>query len=176
MSGSYDSRKNVIYYETFKGCLNQLLENATRQGVQLRINYRPLIFMNIGLTSSYRDFTHDLHPTKNMNGYLSYSQIPLLKLSTTISANVLQTSYIKGTIYGIRLDKDIMEGKLNAALNYRLFDYQYQTTTGNLKQQIGEFYLSYQVSRKFSVSVNYEGTFKKTTNYHSIYLGVIQRF
>lgn len=176
ISGSYDNRRNVIYIETFKSYLDQLLEDATRQGVQLRINYRPITFMNVGVSTSYRDRTKDLHATKNTNGFLTYSQIPGIKVSATLSANLLQTSYIKGSIYGLRLDKDFLSGKLNAGLNYRYVDYQYQNSTGSLKQHIGEAELSYQVSRKFSFSVDYEGTFEKPTNYHSIYLSVIKRF
>ncbi len=176
ISGSYDNRRNVIYIETFKSYLDQLLEDATRQGVQLRINYRPIPFMNVGVSSSYRDRSKDLHPTKNTNGFLTYSQIPGIKVSATLSANLIQTSYINGTIYGLRLDKDFIEGKLNAGINYRYVDYQYLNSTGNLKQHIGEVELSYQFSRKFSMSANYEGTFEKQTNYHSIYLSVIKRF
>lgn len=176
VSGSYDNRRNVIYYETFKNYVDQLLEDATRQGVQFRINYRPITFMNVGISTSYRDRSNDLHPTKNTNGFLTYSQIPGIKVSTTLSANFIQTSYINGAIYGIRFDKDFIEGKLNAGINYRYVDYLYQNSTGNLKQHIGEVELSYQVNRNFSFSVNYEGTFEKETNYHSIYLSIIKRF
>ena len=176
VSGSYDNRRNVIYYETFKNYLDQLLEDATRQGVQFRINYRPITFMNVGISSSYRNRTNDLHPTKNTNGFLTYSQIPGIKVSATLSGNLIQTSYLNGTIYGLRLDKDFIEGKFNTGINYRYVDYQFQNSTGNLKQHIGELELSYQINRKFSISVDYEGTFEKQTNYHSIYLSIIKRF
>jgi len=175
-SGSYDNRKNVIYYETFKSYLDQLVENTTRQGVQFRINYRPVNLMTMGLSSNYRDFTSDQHPTKNTNGFLSFNQIPLLKMSATLSSTWLQTSYVQGDIYGIRLDKNSQSGKLNTAIGYQRVDFQYLTTANHLKQQIGEIELMYQISRKFSVSANYEGTFGKPTNYHTIYFSAIQRF
>jgi hypothetical protein len=176
LSGSYDNRRNVIYYETFKNYVDKMLEDASRQGFQFRINYRPITFMNVGVSTSYRDRSKDLHPTKNTNGFLSYSQIPGIKVSASLSANLIQTSYINGAIYSIRFDKDFMEGKLNAGINYQYVNFLYQNSTGSLKQHIGEVELSYQVSRNFSFSVNYEGTFEKQTNYHSIYLSIIKRF
>ncbi|NQU88192.1 MAG: hypothetical protein HQ541_20790, partial [Mariniphaga sp.] len=39
--GSYDSRRNVIYYETFKNYTDLIIQNASRQGLRFRINYRP---------------------------------------------------------------------------------------------------------------------------------------
>lgn len=176
ISGSYDNRRNVIYIETFKSYLDQLLEDATRQGVQLRFNYRPITYMSVGASTSYRKRTNDLHPTKNTNGFLTYSQLPWIGVSATLSANLIQTSYIDGTIYGLRLDKYFLSGKLNAGLNYRFVDYQFLNSTGDLKQHIGEAELSYQVNRKFSFSVNYEGTFEKQNKYHSVYFSVIKRF
>lgn len=176
LSGSYDNRKNVIYYQTFKSYLNQLIENTTRQGLQFRINYRPVNLMTMGLTSNYRDFSSDKKPTKNMYGFLSFNQLPLLKVSTTLSSTILQTSYIQGSIYGIRLDKNILSGKLNTSIGYQKVDFQYQANAGDLKQQIGQFEFMYQISRKFSVSANYEGTFDEQTHYHNIYFSAIQRF
>ena len=38
VSSSYDNRKNIIYYETYKNYIDVMLADATRQGVQLRIN------------------------------------------------------------------------------------------------------------------------------------------
>ncbi|MGE5427558.1 MAG: hypothetical protein ACM3O8_06660 [Methylococcaceae bacterium] len=176
LSGSYDNRKNVIYYQTFKSYLNQLIENATRQGLQFRINYRPVNLMTMGLTSNYRDFSSDVKPTKNTYGFLSFNQLPLLKVSATLSSTILQTSYIQGSIYGIRLDKNLLSGKLNTSIGYQKVDFQYQANAVDLKQQIGQFEFMYQISRKFSVSANYEGTFDKQTHYHNIYFSAIQRF
>jgi hypothetical protein len=173
--GSYDNRKNVIYYETFKSYVDQLLEDATRQGVQLRINYRPINYMNFGVSSSYRLRDKDILPTKNLNGYLSYAKMPF-DITASLTGNIIQTSYVNGNIYGLRLDKSLMSGKLNWGLNYRYIDYQFVANSNTLQQHIGEANMSVQVSRKFSLSVNYEGTFEKVNKYHSIYFSAIKRF
>ncbi|MCU0413332.1 MAG: hypothetical protein MUE91_02855, partial [Ignavibacteriaceae bacterium] len=39
---SYDARKNVIYYETFKTTLDSIIENETRQGFRARLTLKPI--------------------------------------------------------------------------------------------------------------------------------------
>jgi len=174
--GSYDNRRNVIYYETYKSYLDMLLEDATRQGVQLRLNYRPFNFMFIGLSSSYRFRDNDIRPTENLNGFITFNQVPLIKASASLSANLLQTSYLNGIIYGLRLNKDLLDGKMSLGLNYRYVNYSFENGSNNLFQHIGEVDLSYNFSRKFSLSVDYELTLEGSTNYHRFYLSAIKRF
>ncbi len=176
ISTSYDNRKNIIYYETYKNYVDVMLADATRQGIQLRINYRPIPYMNVGVSSSYWDRSGDSKPTQNINGFVTYAQLPLLKASTSLTINSLQTSYVNGFIYGLRLDKDFLNGKLNWGINYRYVDYTYLTSAGKLQEHIGATDLSYQFTRKFSFSLSYEGTFDKQNIYHQIYCSVIRRF
>jgi len=176
LSASYDNRKNIIYYETYKNYVDMMLADATRQGVQLRINYRPIPFVNMGISSSYWDRAGDTKPTKNINGFINYTQLPLWKVSASLTANVLQTNYVNGVIYGLRLDKDLLKGKLNWGINYRYVDYTYLSSSGKLLEHIVATDLSMQFTRKFSLSLNYEGTFEKQNNYHQIYCSVIKRF
>ena len=175
-SASYDNRKNIIYYETFKNYIDVMLADATRQGVQLRINYRPINYMSIGVSSSYWDRAGDSKPTKNFNGIFNYSQLTSMKISTTLTANVLKTSYVDGVVYGVRFDKDFLNGKMNWGMNYRFVDYSYLISSTKLIEHIGGLDLSYQFTRKFSMSINYEGTFEKQNKYHQIYCSLIKRF
>ncbi len=176
VSTSYDNRKNIIYYETYKNYVDMMLADATRQGVSFRINYRPIPFMSLGISSSYWDRSGDTKPTENINGYLTYSQLPFLKASASLTANVLQTSYVKGFIYGLRLDKDFVKGKLNWGISYRYVDYTYLNSSGKLLEHIGSTDLSYQFTRKLSFSVNYEGTFDQQNVYQQVYCSLIKRF
>jgi hypothetical protein len=176
ISGSYDNRRNIIYYETFKNYIDVMLEDATRQGVMLRINYRPITYLSTGISSSYWDRQGDSKPTKNVNGYLTYTQLPWLDASASLTVNALQTSYVEGKIYGLRFDKGFVNGKLNWSLNYRYVDYTYVTSQAKLLEHIAGTDLSMQFTRKFSFSVSYEGTFEKENKYHQVYCSVIQRF
>ena len=78
VSTSYDARKNVIYYETFKSYLDQLLTDVLRKGYQFRINYNPVNFINTGVSGSYRSEKNDPHTSYNANGFLTFNQVPLL--------------------------------------------------------------------------------------------------
>ncbi len=176
VSASYDNRKNIIYYETYKNYVDMMLADATRQGVQIRFNYKPLPLMNLGISSSYWDRAGDSKPTMNINGFLTYAQVPVVKAAVSLTLNELQTSYVKGFIYGLRLDKDYLKGKLNWGINYRYVNYTYLNSSGKLLEHIGSTDLSFQFSRKFSMSINYEGTFEQQNIYHQIYCNLIKRF
>ena len=173
---SYDARKNVIYYETFKSMVDQLLEEATRQGVQFRVNYRPAKFMSIGANANYRVRDNDTRATQTFNGFLSFPNVPFLKANATITANLLQTNYLDGMIFGLKFNKDLFDGKLFSSFGYRYVDYQFLNTGTTLIQHIGELDLSWRVSKKMSVSINYEGTFEKSANYNRIYFSLTKRF
>ena len=176
VSGSYDNRRNVIYYETFKNYIDVMLADATRQGVMLRLNFRPIPYMNVGLSTSYWDRAGDSKPTTNYNGIFSYTQLPLIKATVSLTVNALQTSYVDGMIYGVRIDKDFLNGKLNWGINYRYVDYVYQNSSGKLLEHIAETDFSVQLTRKLSLSVNYEGTFESQNTYHQLYGSLIKRF
>ncbi len=76
ISGAYDARKNVMYYETYKTFMDRMLENEMRQGFRLQANYRFTRDLTFGVQTGYRFLKSDPHPSKNIYGYLTYSNIP----------------------------------------------------------------------------------------------------
>lgn len=176
-SASYDARKNVIYYETFKTYLDQLLEVATRQGYQFRVNYNPAKFVSAGISGGYRFQKNDPKSMMNSNGYITFPQVPGINASVSLSTNWINTSYVDGMIYGIRVYRDIIPAKLSSGIFYRLVDYKYlNSSSSSALQHMGEFELSWQIARKFSLSANYDGTFDQSNKYSSVYLNLIKRF
>ena len=173
---SYDARKNVIYYETFKNYLDQMLEDATRQGYQFRINYNPGKLINSGITGGYRFRSNDINPTLNANAFLTFNQVPWVNASVSLSSNYLKTSYVDGLIYGIRIYRDLIPSKLTSGIFYRLVDYNYPNSNTSSLQHMAEFELLWQISRKFSFSANYDGTLEKSNLYNTVYLNLIKRF
>jgi hypothetical protein len=172
----YDARKNVIYYETYKSFTARLLDEATRQGLQFRINYRPGNQVSMGLNAGYRFRDKDLNPNESLNGFVTVNQVPWIKASATLTANLLKTSYLNGKIVGLRLTKDIIPGKLYGDLNYSFVDYTFNNSNSTLKQNIAQANLSWQFKNKMSVSVDYELTIEQVNTYHRIYLSLNQRF
>lgn len=175
---SYDARKNVIYYETFKNYLDQMLLDATRHGYQVRINYRPSNSISSSLSGGYRFQKNDVHHTLNVNGFLTFSKVPVINSSVTFSTNWLKSSYVDGMIYGVQLYKELMPSKLSTSIYYRLVDNNYLSSTSESSslQHMTELEFSWQISKKMSFSANYDGTFEKSNKYHSIYVNLTQRF
>lgn len=173
---SYDARKNVIYYETFKNYLDQMLEDATRQGYQFRMNYNPVKYMNTGLTGGYRFRKNDLNPMYNANGFVTFNQVPWINASVSLTTNWMKSSYVDGMIFGIRMYRDLIPSKLSTGVFYRLVDYNYLNTSTKSLQHMAELEFSWQITRKFSLSANYNGTFEKSNQYNSIYINLIKRF
>jgi len=174
---SYDARKNVIYYETFKTYLDQLLDVATRQGYQFRVNYNPSRIVSAGLSGGYRFQKNDPEPMLNSNGFVTFPQVPGINSTVSLSTNWINTSYVDGWIYGIRVFRDIIPAKLSSGIFYRLVDYNYlNSASSSGLQHMAEFELSWQITRKISFSANYDGTFDHSNKYNSIYVNLIKRF
>jgi hypothetical protein len=175
-SGSYDARKNVMYYETYKTFLDRVLGNELRQGFRLQASYRITNAMTLGLQSGYRFLKSDAHPSKNFYGYFTYSQIAGTTMSATLSATLLQSGYINGQVYSFNLSDDLFKGKVQAGIGYRYVQNKLPETLVNLPQHIGEMSIWWQITKKMSFSVNYEGTFEKQDRYNRFYLQLRQRF
>jgi len=169
LSLSYSAMQNVIYYETYKSYLDKLLDPATLQGYIFQVVYRPINKLAIGVTTSYRFEKSDPKETKNLYGYVTYSQIPGINVSATASVILLQTSYLGGNIYGINLSRDLVSGKLYVGLNYRYVKYNYYSAESTIVQNVGELNLTWRIYKKISMSVYYEGTFEKKDQYNRIY-------
>ena len=174
--GSYDARKNIIYYETYKNFIDQLLEEETRQGYRLSFNYRPLKKVTIGSSAGYRFQKDNPGPSKNLNSYITYSRIPGIGVSATASVVMIQSAYLDGLIYGIRASRDILKGKLHGEVEYRQVEYRYKNVEFPLEQSIVGANLSWRFSKRMSFSVNYEGEIRNKKISNRIYTHVTQRF
>lgn len=181
LSLSYDARKNIYYFETFKkNKLDSIYDKDTRQGFRFMTMYHP--FKNIvwGANVGYRlaertDSTHT--PALNGYTYLTYTQVPLIDASATISATALSSRYIKNMmVYEISLTRDFFKGNVNVELNYRLGNYQYRYAALPTQQNIAAMSLFWRVAKKLTLSANFEATFEKNNNYSSLYFNISQRF
>ena len=176
VSTSYDARRNVIYYETFKNYIDQLIENATRQGFRLRINLRPVRYVFASVYSGYRFRKSDIKPTRNFGGSVTYSRLPFVNASLNISYIKLITNYLDGNIIGVRLSKDIFNGLIYSTVGYRRVNYTFNNSAPDLLQDIFLVDLSLRVSRKISLSLSYEGTYQGITSYSNIFANITTRF
>jgi hypothetical protein len=180
MSLSYDARKNVYYYETYKSYVDSLLDKETRQGFRFQASYRPFKRISLGGNAGYRlanGSSVSNAASANGYGYLTYSQLPWIDASLTLDATTLKTPYFtKALMYGGSLSKDFVNGKIFTELSYHYVDFTY-ITSGTLQQHIGEMSLSWRIAKKLMFSADFEvskevgGTLQKRA-----FINLSQRF
>jgi len=176
LSLSYDARKNIYYYETFKNMIDSILDKETRQGLRFNFNYRPFKKMVWGGTAGYRYAKSDLTPTVNANTYLSYTELPWIDAYGTLDVTYIKSSYLNGMVYGASLSRDLMDSKLYGELKYRLVNYDQNNSTSTLMQNIVECSLSWRMAKKLMLSVDMEGTLEASGNSVRVYMNLTQRF
>jgi hypothetical protein len=172
---SYDARKNVIYYETFKTFADSIFENETRQGFRTRLTIKPFRNLFIGGNYGYRFRSGDIKPSNNYGGYLTYSNIPGIEASSTITVSQLQTSYVKGDIWGITFNKDIIDG-ISFSTGYRLTNYKFGNGIENLKQHSvsANFYTA--LLQPVYLNLTYESIFEDVRTSGRLLMNLTFRF
>jgi len=146
---SYDSRKRVIYYETFKTQVERLLsDDIARQGLRFRINMRPIKYINTGLSYSVR------FQSNNLN----------------------KSNYLQSNIISFRHSRSIFKNKLSVDLYYRNVDYNYLNNNIKFKQNYFGADLSINISRTLRFSVYGEYLKSNLENSYRINTKIVKRF
>ena len=172
---SYDARKNVIYYETFKTYTDSLFENELRQGFRIRTNFRFLNSIFISLNYGYRFKNGDNKTNNNFGANFSYYNLPLINTNLNLNYNKIISSYLDGTIYGCSLGKDLFSGTLNTNFSYRYLVYDFTLYGGTLRQNIVGVDLSFNFLSSFYSSCSYEGIFENNRTYGNININIGKR-
>lgn len=176
VSMAYSARNNLILYETYKTFIEQLLETEMLQGYVLSANLKPVRNINVGVKAGYRNRPGDLSASKNLYSYVNFARLPVWDLSADLTAIFLKTSYLKGSIFGVRLSRDLIPGKLYASASYRKNNYEYFNQEYSLAQNTIELNLSLQLKWRIYASLNNENTLDKEMSFHRIYLNLTKRF
>jgi len=159
----------VVYYETYKNILDRLIDPEKLQGYLLQVVVRPVNRLSIGLTGGYRFQKEDPRPARNLYGYITYSEIPGIKITPTFSVTVLETSYLNGNIYSLGISRDFFKGRLYLGATYRYVDYRYIPVESAILQNMAEASLTWRIWKRFFCSVYYEGTFQESLQFNRIY-------
>ena len=176
VSGSYDARKNVIYYETYKTFTDRMLETEMRKGFRLQASYRFTRDLTLGLQTGYRFLKSDPVASKNVHGYLTYNNIPGLNAAATFSGTYTESSYMNSLLYGVNISRDFYKNKLHAGIGYHYADYNMPENSLEEIQHIGEVNIYWMLPAKMAFGINYEGTFEQEFRYNRIYLQIRKRF
>jgi len=173
---SYDARKNVYYYETFKSLSDSVLENETRQGFRVRSVIRPFSSLSIGLQYGYRHSKSDIKPSENYGGNISYSMIPIIQSSFGVNFNRLLSNYVDGYVYSVTLNKSLSEIRSDISVSFRKTDYTFSSGTSKFDEKALILDFSTSAFNPFSFSISYEGAFESTRTYGRILFDITTRF
>ncbi|MDB4286199.1 hypothetical protein N9933_02750 [bacterium] len=177
LSTSYDNRRNIIYYESYKSFIDQFIDNETRQGLRVGITYRPRKNITLGVNASTRFQQSRENASQNINGNIGYSNLPFIKARVTARVNFLRTNFLSSRIFGTRLSKEIIKGKLSGELYYNWVEYTYKKSGRVVNQHIGGLNLSLKLIKRLSLNLFYESVLDASTNtYHRINARIINRF
>ena len=177
LSASYDTRKNIIYYESYKNFIDQLIEDESRQGLRLGFNHRITKKISWAVNGGMRFQTSQKNPSKSLRGHITYSRVPFIKARATLRASFLQTDFLDSQIFGARMSKELVRGKLSADIYYRWVDYKYKIGDRVLHQDIGGVSLSLRIQKQLSLHLFYEGVLDNTNQiYHRFNARIIKRF
>ena len=175
MSISYDARKNLYYYETYKNYIDSVLDKETRSGLRFQLNYRPFKFLSWGGNAGCRFATATSNTSYNGYSYLTFTQLPL-DFIFRFDVTAIKANYLSGMIYGGSLSRDFFDGKLYTELSYRYVDYS-SITTAKIPESIAEINLSWQISKKLILSANFEAAFNPDNNLQGrAFINLSQRF
>jgi len=174
VQGSYDNRRNIVFYESFPNQVDQLLSEATRQGVRLQANYSPIRKINLSGSVFYRYQGAADHST-NYTFSLSLQRIPLILTNLNASFNNLSTIYLRGNILSARMYRDFLKSKLNLELNYRFADYQYPSNELKLQQHIIGIQTQINISKTILLMLNLESGISEISPYHRYFVTLQKR-
>ena len=177
VSAAYDNRKNIIYYESYKSFIDQLIQDETRQGFRMGISHRPFKNLSWGINGNIRFQKNGGNKSRNIGGYITMSRVPFINARASLRANLLQTSFIDSRNYSLRLNKEIIRGKVSAEAYYRWVDYNYLIGDRVVHQNIVGASVSVRIQKSLSLFLFYEGVLENTNqNYHRFNAKIIKRF
>ena len=177
MTLSYDSRKRIIYYETYQTEIERLLDDdIARQGARVRINVRPLKNLYTGVSYSSRFQNSSLNKSDNIYGYVTLSKVPFIDGRLSLSYNRNESNYLKTNIASIRHSGSYFDGNLSADFYYRYVYYDYVNTLDPLNQHYTGTNLSYNITRKLRFGLTGEVSFSTQEKNYRIYSWIAQRF
>jgi hypothetical protein len=173
---SYDARRNIIYYETYKSLSQTILENELRQGFRARASFRPLTNLFFSLQYGYRNRKGDLKASTNYGANLGYSLVPLIESSANINFNRINSSYVDGYVYSANLSKSIYALNSDLSLGFRKTIYNFSNGASQLEENAILIDYSINAFRAFSINISYEGVFESNHTYGRILFDITTRF
>ena len=180
---SYDSRRRIVYYETYRSDVEMLLDDdEARQGARIRLTFKPLKNLLTGVGFSKRFQSNGLNPSDNINGYITFSGAQDEWGRWTAQVNRNTSGYLQSDIISFRHARTLIPRKLNVGLYYRMADYLYASRTGTegvrveTKQRYYGADISWNICPQLVFTVLGEMSTTGTERNYRFNTGIVKRF
>jgi hypothetical protein len=123
---SYDNRRRVVYYETFRNDVEVLLDDDdARQGARVRFNVRPTKKLGLGAGYSKRFQADGANASDNLSGFLNFNMDPEGVGRWSVQANRNTSNYVRSDVLSFRHSRTLIPRRLSMSLYYRMVEYTY---------------------------------------------------
>ncbi|WP_123912661.1 hypothetical protein [Hanstruepera neustonica] len=174
---SYDSRKRIIYYETFQSQIDQILDDdLARQGFRARLNLRPIKYIWLGGSYSKRFASDQQNKSDNYFGYLTFANIPKVGGRLNGSYNLNQNNYLTSNIISVRYSRSLFKDLLYAEIYYRTAEYDYENQRTPYKQDYYGTNLNFNFARTWQFALSGEYSQFEEENNIRVYAQLTKRF
>lgn len=126
ISAAYDQRRNIIFFETFKNQVEQLIDEETRQGLRLSASYRITRQLQANVNANWRFQKSNINVSKNYNANLTYQRLPIINGNFIASVNFLETTYLRNSMYSGRYTRGLLKNKIELEGYYRYVQNRYK--------------------------------------------------
>lgn len=178
VTASFDTRKNLIFYESYASNLSFLLDNnPTRQGVRLRLNYRLSNYISAGASYNTRMQSDNKNTFNNYSFYARHAKLPGIGGSMYLSHNRSASNAVNYASTSANYNKNLLDNKMAFEAYYRLVNYQYTTSDFTLPNQhyVGMGF-NFNLAKKLTFSVLGERSQRQTFATNRLNLKLSQRF
>ncbi|MFA6981104.1 MAG: hypothetical protein WC209_17395 [Ignavibacteriaceae bacterium] len=174
---SYDARKIIYYFESFKSTIDSILDSRMRQGVRLGAYYQWSRTLSVGLNGGFAKQNDDVHPSFNGGTSVSFSELTKLNFIVIADFTYLQSNYLNGFSYGVKVNKNFLTNYLNAGVGFRRVDYLFaRNTSDGIGQNIVDADLRWMMFKSLYFNIVYEFVSEKRITSNRIFVGISQSF
>ena len=178
LSVSYDTRRQIIFYETYRTYLERLIaDDEARQGIRARINWKPMKGVKVGFSYGKRYQNSLQNASDNYNVYASIRNLPLIRGVLSGNINVNQSAYLNSASTTIRHNRYFFKNKVNVSNYLRTVVYTYnpERETTIVQQFLGTN-MNYMFGDNWSAGALAEFSLRKAEYKGRINLRITKRF
>ena len=178
LSVSYDTRKNIIFYETFQTQLERLIaDDQARQGIRGRVNVRLSKRLSGGFAYGKRYQNSLANASNNYNAFTTLRDAPVIGGVLSANLNVNQSSYLNSISSTFRHNRYYFQNKVNASTFLRTVVYSYnpERDVSIIHQFLGTS-VSYRFGKNYTLGGLLEFSLRKAEYKSRVNLQLTKRF